>query len=297
MEKWSQWIYEVLGIGHSYQYKIIATIVVGLVIYILRRMLLHFILKGKEDVKAKYNWSKSISYVGYFLTMLVVIPIWITELESFGTFLGLLTAGLAVALKEPISNFFAWIFIISKKPFEMGDRIQIGNSEGDILDISFFQFTMLEIKNWVEADQSTGRIVHVPNGLIFTHPVYNYNQAMNYIWNEIPVMVTFESNWKKAKKILLEVEEKKLKPLVSNMRSEMRKGREKYYVHYTNFDPTVYTTIKKNGVMLTLRYLCHPKTRRTSEQAAIEEILEQFYKHDDIQFAYPTTRFFDASKE
>ena len=95
------------------------------------------------------------------------------------------------------------MYIIFRKPFEMGDRIQIGNSEGDILDISFFEFTMMEIKNWVKADQSTGRIIHIPNGLLFTRPIINYNQAMNYIWNEIPIMVTFESNWEKAKRISL----------------------------------------------------------------------------------------------
>ena len=111
---------------------------------------------------------------------MIIAPVWVKELYSFGTFLGLMTAGLAIALKDPISNFFAWIYIVFKKPFEMGDRIQIGHSEGDILDISFFAFTLMEIRNWVDADQSTGRIIHVPNGLLFTQPVMNYNQAMDY---------------------------------------------------------------------------------------------------------------------
>lgn len=63
------------------------------------------------------------------------------------------------------------MYILLRKPFEMGDRIQIGISEGDILDINFFEFTMLEIKNWVEADQSTGRIIHIPNGFVFTQAI------------------------------------------------------------------------------------------------------------------------------
>ena len=76
----------------------------------------------------------------------------------------------------------------------MGDRIQIKSVEGDILDIGFFEFTLLEIKNWVEADQSTGRIIHIPNGLVFNNPVMNYNQAMDFIWHEVPFRITFESN-------------------------------------------------------------------------------------------------------
>ncbi|MEZ4930834.1 MAG: mechanosensitive ion channel family protein [Saprospiraceae bacterium] len=297
MEKWTQWIYDYLGMSHSFQYKVVATVVVWLLLYILRRLLTHFLLRNVEDVKTSYNWHKTLKYTSNFIFVIIISPIWFVELQSMGTFLGLMTAGLAIALKEPISNFFAWIYIVFKKPFEMGDRVQIGNWEGDILNISFFEFTLLEIKNWVKADQSTGRIIHVPNGLLFTQPVMNYNQAMNYIWNEIPVMVTFESNWQKAKQILLDVEESKLKSLINEAEENLDKAKRKYYVHYNNLTPTVYTTIKENGVMLTLRYLCHPKMRRSSEQLAIEEILLQFVKCPDIHFAYPTTRFYDATKE
>ena len=68
-----------------------------------------------------------------------------------------------------------------------------------MIDQRAFQFTLLEIGNWVDADQTTGRVVHVPNGKIFTEPLVNYNQGLEYIWNEVSVTVTFESNWRKAK--------------------------------------------------------------------------------------------------
>lgn len=297
MEKWSEWIYSYLGMSHSIQYKLAATIIIAIVFYVLSRLIAHFLLRNVNDVKTRYSWTKGLSYSSYVLFFIIIAPIWFAELHSMGTFLGLMTAGLAVALKDPISNFFAWIFIIFKKPFEMGDRIQIGNSEGDIIDISFFQFTMLEIKNWVKADQSTGRIVHIPNGLLFTKPVINYNQAMNNIWNEIPIPVTFESNWKKAKEILLEIEETKLKELANQAAPDLEVALKKHHVAYSKTDPTVYTTLQSNGILLTLRYLCNPKQRRGSEQVAIEAILEMFSQHSDIEYAYPTTRFYDATKE
>lgn len=297
MENWSNWIYETLGMSQSIQNKIIGTIALALILYLARRLVLHFVLRNVKDVKTRYTWTKSLTYTSYILFVIFASPIWFTALQSMGTFLGLLSAGLAVALKDPISNLFAWVYILFKKPFVMGDRIQIGNSEGDIIDIGFFEFTMMEIKNWVAADQSTGRIVHIPNGLLFTRPVVNYNQAMNYIWNEIPIMITFESNWKKAKKILLEIEEIKLKEVPEQIQPELEKGLKNYHVTYNNLDPTVYTGLRQNGVCLTLRYLCPPKKRRGTEQLAVEEILSEFAKHDDIHFAYPTTRFYDAAKE
>lgn len=83
--------------------------------------------------------------------------------------------------------------------------MQIGQHVGDVIDIRLFQFTILEIGNWVEADQSTGRLIHMPNAKVFQEPQANYSTGFEYIWHEIPVMVTFESNWKKTKTILQEI--------------------------------------------------------------------------------------------
>ena len=98
-----------------------------------------------------------------------------------------------------------WCFILIRQPFKVGDRIQIGKVAGDVIDIRFFNFQLNEIGNWVDADQSTGRIIHIPNGIVFTEPQANYTAGFQYIWNEIPVLVTFESDWKKAKQLLTDI--------------------------------------------------------------------------------------------
>jgi small-conductance mechanosensitive channel len=121
--------------------------------------------------------------------------IWVEELLSLSTFLGLVSAGLAIALREPLINLMGWAFIVWRRPFEMGDRIEIGGQAGDVIDMRVFQFTLLEIGNWVDADQSTGRAIHVPNGKVFSESLANYSKGLAYIWNEIPVRVTFESDW------------------------------------------------------------------------------------------------------
>lgn len=281
---------------HPFFYKTLITAVIALLLYLLRRWVAPMLITEDHDVKRAYYWSKWFTYLTYVIFIIAISPIWVTELHSLGTFLGLLTAGLAVALKEPISNFFAWMYILIKKPFEMGDRVQIQDSEGDILDIGFFEFTLLEIKNWVKADQSTGRIIHIPNGLLFTHPVINYNQAMNFIWNEIPILITFESDWAKAKTILLEIENKLLDPLKEEIPIEFDLAKKRYHVTYNVLTPTVYIRIEKNGVLLTLRYLCNPKKRRATEQMAFEAILTAFAAEPNIHFAYDTMRVYQAER-
>ena len=70
---------------------------------------------------------------------------------------------------------------------------------------TFTALCLIFLRNWVDADQTTGRVIHIPNGKIYTQPLANYHAGFSYIWNEIPVLVTFESNWQKAKSILLEI--------------------------------------------------------------------------------------------
>ncbi|MFQ3213861.1 MAG: small-conductance mechanosensitive channel [Marivirga sp.] len=130
-----------------------------------------------------------------------LIIVWIDKIDSIGTFLDLVSAGLAIALQVPTVNVAAWLFIVIRKPFIVGDRIEIGGVARDVIDIRFFQFTINEIGNWVESDQSTGRIIHVPNGEVFRVSQANYDQGFSHVWNELAVLITFESNWKLAKSL------------------------------------------------------------------------------------------------
>ena len=189
-------------------------------------------------------------------------------------------------------NLAGWLFLVWRRPFNVGDRIQIGEHRGDVIDVRIFQFTIMEIGNWVDADQSTGRIIHVPNGKIFREAQANYTQAFHYIWNEIPVLVTFESDWRKAKGILLKVATDKALHLSIEAQEQIRRAARQFMIFYTHLTPIVYTSVADSGVLLTIRYMCEPTRRRTSAEDIWETVLTEFAAHDDIDFAYPTTRFY-----
>ncbi len=175
------------------------------ILWIVRAILLKIVWKNSEEANVRYRWQKVSSYIFLTLNIIIITQIWFKEFNSIITFLGLVSAGIAIALKDLLVNLFGWIFIISTKTFALGDRIQINKTIGDVIDIRAFQFTVMEIGNWVEADQPTGRIIHIPNGKVFMEHVANYSKAFQYIWNEIPVTITFDSDWKKAKEILLSI--------------------------------------------------------------------------------------------
>ena len=176
-------------------------------------------------------------------------------------------------------------------------RSATGDTAGDVIDLRIFQFTILEIGNWVDADQSTGRVIHVNNGQVFTESVANFSKGFEHIWNEIAVLVTFESNWEKAKEILREIANRHDEELSAAAEEKLREAARRFMIFYSKLTPTVYTSVKDCGVMLTIRYLCNPRRRRSSEESMWEDILHAFADNDDIDFAYPTQRFYDNIAE
>jgi len=292
----TEWIKNVMGIHPEFQGKIFLSILVVVLVWSIHRVVLKFGVTRIKKRKAKYQGRKVSSYIAFFLTVLIVGRLWIEGLQSIMTFFGVLSAGLAVALKDPISDLAGWAFILSRKPFEVGDRIQIEEHAGDVIDIRIFQFTLSEIGNWVEADQNTGRVIHIPNGKVFTKMLANFGKWFKYIWNEVPVLVTFESDWQKAKKVLTKIANTHAEHLSAPAEKKVRAAARKYFIYFSNLEPSVYTSVKDSGVMLTVRYLCDPHNRRDSEQSIWEDILVEFAKNPDIEFAYPTQRFYTQSE-
>jgi len=292
-----EWIYENLGIESHIQYRIFYSLLVFLFIGVIRYIFLRVVNKRIQDVKFKYYWQNAIKYSASIIGIILIVAIWLNELKSVALTLGLLSAGLAVALRDPIVNLAGCLFILIRKPFTVGDRIQIGNHAGDVIDIRVFQFTLNEIGNWVEADQSTGRVIHIPNGKIFMEAQANYSQGFSHLWNEIAVLITFESNWMKAKEILLEIVNKNTASLTESAKRTLMEASRKFMIFYTTLSPNVYTKVKDSGVQLTMRYICEPKKRRLTEHQIWEDVLAEFAKHKDIDFAYPTQRLYFNPRE
>ncbi len=232
-----------------------------------------------------------------FLAVVVILFLWAEKFSQFATIIGLLSAGLAIAMKDIIVDWMGWLFILLRRPFYLGDRIEIAGTRGDVVDIRVFQFSLLEVGNWVESDQSTGRIIHIPNRYVFTHHLINYNNGFGFIWNEIPVLITFESNWKKAKKILSTIAEKHSIHFSEEAKEALKKKMARFMIYYKHLSPRVFTSVRDSGVLLTIRYLCRPKKRRITEENMWEDILSSFSREADIDLAYPTYRIYSPQEK
>ncbi len=288
------WLADLFGVSIDFVAKILATLAVFVVYVVVRRVVLQVVGRRFDEASTRYRVNKGSQILFLTLAFIVLFRVWFHDASGIGTWLGLVSAGVAVALQDPLENLAGWIYFVTRRPFRVGDRIQVGEHAGDVVDVHLFSFTLLEIGNWVDADQSTGRLIHIPNGWLFKHSIAGYDQGFPYIWNEIVVTVTFESDWRKAKAEL----ERILKELAEEVKQDdFHRGSETLHIQFARLTPVVWIGTAPEGVKLTMRYLCAPRMRRVSGSQMWEAILDAFANLDDVDFAYPTTRRFDHAVE
>jgi small-conductance mechanosensitive channel len=261
-----------------------------LLLWLTHHFLLYIIKRQFENTDTIYTARKISRYTHFVAALFLIGQVWFEGVQSLGTFLGLFTAGLAIALKDVVSNFAGWLYLIWQAPFKIGDRIQIQKHQGDVIDIGVFKFTLLEIGNWVDANQSTGRMIRIPNADIFNQPIANYSKGFNYIWFEIPVILTYESDWKKAKTIFLDIISNYCDSYSDALKRELGQAKKDYPIHYTYITPAIYTSATDHGICLTLRYLVATRRIRESKHTIWERLLDAIDANTDIDLAYPTTR-------
>ena len=274
----------------SLEKKILETSFVIIVGYILMFGIIGFANRQVRDIKARHVFRKNVLYAINIIVILLVFFIWIQSINSITIFLGVAGAGIALALQEVILCIAGWVLIVVRHPYETGDRIEIKGVKGDVIDIRLFQTSLLEIGNWVDADQSTGRIVNIPNSFVFKKETFNYSRGFEFIWNEIPILITFESDWMRAKEVMVARAEKLVEGMEGKVRRKINAMRNRYMIYYGKVTPIVYVNIKDSGVELTLRYLTEAKQRRFTQDQLCQNILEDFEKEEKIDFAYPTYR-------
>jgi len=151
-----------LGVGIAVQEKVLYSLLIIVFIWLLRKALNFLVNRLKYDVKTKYRVRRIATYVSVFIALLLIFRVWFDGINSMATYFGLLSAGIAIALKDPIVDIAGWVFITFWRPIDVGDRIQIGTAKGDIIHIGLFFFSVNEIGNWVDSDQRR----FMPKGLI-----------------------------------------------------------------------------------------------------------------------------------
>src|SRR4051812_25496585 len=169
-------------------------LIIGIVVASwLVQTLLRVTLRGHEAKRVSF-WGRQLVRILALLAFITgIFVIWHPDAKAAAGAIGLITAGVAVALQRVITSFAAYLIILRGKIFNVGDRITIGGVRGDVVALDFMQTTVLEIGQtpseqhdspsiWINARQYTGRLIRVTNDRIFDSPVYNFTRVFPYLW-------------------------------------------------------------------------------------------------------------------
>lgn len=271
--------------------RLILTVLLIGALFVVRALVLRAVRGRVESAESFFRTKKLLAYAVTIVGIFGLVRIWFGGAGGITTYLGILSAGVAIALADVLESLAGWAFIVTRRPFRIGDRIEIGGRRGDVVDIRAFRFSMLEIGEWVDADQSTGRLVHVPNGRVFSEPLTNYTEGFPYLWDEITVMVTFESDWKAAERIVAEaLAAHAPDPTDPAIVNAIREAGHQYLIRYRHLAPTTYVKADASGVVVSGRYLVGVRNRRGVSDQLWRAILESFATAADVDLAYPTSR-------
>jgi small-conductance mechanosensitive channel len=235
---------------------------------------------------ARYNLVRAIRLVAFLTIVFVLVSLVSENWYTAAVSLGLVSLLLGFALQTPISSLIAWLYIVIRTPYHIGDRIQIEDFKGDVVEINYLDTTLWEFGgDYLTNDLPSGRLIRFPNSLVLQYAIYNYSwKKFPYIWNEIPFHIAYESNLEYVESVLRrvtkevlgrEVEEriKHLKELIKKTPVDELEIKEYPYI--------IFRTNANTWVEVNVTYLVEPKIAFSIRTAIIKKALQELLKEPD----------------
>lgn len=258
-------------------YTILTLIIGKSLMYILKKQLIRI-----NNNKLQYKTLNFIKLIISIIQILIIYLIWENNIKNAMTLISFVSAAITLSLKDYILNLFAGFYIKLYKPFKLEDRIEIKGQKGDVINLGALFFELLEISDNY-GHQSTGVVSIIPNSIIFTETVKNMNKGFKYIWDEIKVQISLDSDVILAKKTLYKIINNidVIKNIPTKMKNEL-KNNTSYRMYYNKYEPMIYTEVKDKHIELNIRFLINPKKARLVESYIWNEVLKE-YKNENIQ--------------
>ncbi len=269
--------------------KIISSAIIILLIILVNSLLRNILSKRYKDSPQSHTLRMLLRNAVFVIGSFLIFAVWLGIGSNFTTAMGILGAGVAFASQELIGSFTGFLNIITSNLYRIGDRVRIGDVTGDVLDINLLRTTVMEIGEWVQADQYTGRIVSIANRFVFSDPVFNYTKYWHFLWDEITLPFTYESDWRLAAELMLQHGQQYSEDVQGTAKAGLEKLRTQYPVlEDLPVEPTLYIVMTDNWVEMTLRYVVETHSRRQVKAELHRELLEHFGKTPSITIASAT---------
>jgi small-conductance mechanosensitive channel len=257
-----------------------------LLIYAVIKLIFEQLIANRiKEPKTRYSMRRISSLIAILTFIAVAIAIWVDNLQALLVSYGILAAGAAVALQDVFKNLAGGVVIFLTGTYKVGDRIEVQGKIGDVIDIGIFYTTLLETNEWVMGDQATGRLSIIPNNYVLSGVVNNYTRDHPYIWDEISIPITYDSDWKKALKIIESVVSIETKKSAEESDKSISKLTDKYYLPKKSTETTVFVVLTSNWIAFNIRYITAVRQRRTVQDRLNRRLLAELEKEKNIKIA------------
>ena len=265
--------------------KLLSSFGLMIVLWLLGRFAVRLVNRNIEEVKGRQAWRHAINVTSSALAMLLLVRIWFEWFQSVLTLLSVIAAALTIVSKEILNNLFSYTIIMWRGLFRIGDRVQIGTTIGDVVQLGPMYISLVETGGGELGDMASGRFVKVPNKEVIDKHVINYSRGHNLVWNELELKLSPLADWKKAKALLEEILARESVKLGERELEKIRDRNED--MMFLRKDPVVLMRMDGDKLIFTARYLCKIRQKRTSAHRIWEDILELFPQHPELQFPKP----------
>lgn len=252
-------------------YVILAFVVIFLISKLLKRVLSKYVSTNS----VRYQAKKLVTLLSYLAFALVAMIILNYNLSNLTLAVGLAGAGIAFALQEIIVSIAGFLAILSGNFYKVGDRIEMGGTKGDVVDIGILRTTLMEIGDWVDGDLYNGKMVRVANSFLFKEPVFNYSGDFPFLWDEIKIPVKTSCDHDYFRALLNEILEEEVGQYAKESQSSWDRLTKELYVEKAQVTPMITLAFDENWATYTLRYTVDFKKRRTTKDRLYSKILSQ----------------------
>jgi len=146
----------------------------------------------------------------------------------------------------------------------------------------------MEINEWVSADQPTGRLSLIPNSHVLSNITNNYTKDFDFLWDEISFPITYSSDWKAAKMLIIDVLSQETRAVEELAMNEILHMEKKYFLSKGSLNTEVFIKLTDNWIELTVRYVTPVRQRRMIRSRVSQKILEDIEKTENIKIASQT---------
>ena len=268
----------------------IAAIIGIAAIYLTFRVLERTLPQHFGQANVRYRVRKFIVFCGYLTVLLFLALLFADRLGRLSFALGIAGAGLAVALQDVIASIAGALSIGFSSLYAVGDRVQIGDTRGDVIDIGLIRTTLMETGNWVNSDLYNGRIVHIPNSAVLKGSVFNYSQGFQFIWDEIKVVLSTASSCQFAKDIFLRLANEAVGEYLVEAKTSWKQISDNYRSANPPVEPAVSLAVNAGALEFTISYVVEYTRRTIMKDRLFSRIVEEIAKSDGkLQWNASTT--------